>query len=510
MDRRHLLRLGGALSMLGTGGSFALQLAAAGSAAGQSAPDYKALVCIFLLGGNDSNNMVLATDADSWGRYFAARNTGVDPIALMPLGTAPTPVGQTSPITRRVAAANTPEAWGGVLPITPARAQAIPAGTNASARTFALHPFMGPMRTLFEQQRLAVVANVGPLIRPITKAQYIARTVPVPTSLFSHNDQQSIWQAGASEGAREGWGGRFADSLASMNGASTLFTAISPAGNAVFLSGRNVIQYQIGSGTQGAVVVNGLTPTALLGSSLGPARLRDIIQDTSPASYLAADYATVTGRSLTASATVNAALGQVAAGVRAPTAYTNPITGAVETNLLANHLQAVARMIAAGPALGVRRQVFFVSLGGWDTHDFQNTAQPNLLAKVAHGMAYFDTALASLGGVDRRDSVTAFTASDFSRTFNTNGDGTDHAWGGHHLVMGGAVRGGDIYGQYPTLGVDVGGFNNPDAVNGALIPTTSVEQYAATLGNWFGVGAADLDLILPNRRNFPSQNLGFV
>ena len=262
MDRRHLLRLGGALSMLGTGGSFALQLAAAGSAAGQSAPDYKALVCIFLLGGNDSNNMVLATDADSWGRYFAARNTGVDPIALMPLGTAPTPVGQTSPITRRVAAANTPEAWGGVLPITPARAQAIPAGTNASARTFALHPFMGPMRTLFEQQRLAVVANVGPLIRPITKAQYIARTVPVPTSLFSHNDQQSIWQAGASEGAREGWGGRFADSLASMNGASTLFTAISPAGNAVFLSGRNVIQYQIGSGTQGAVVVNGLTPTA--------------------------------------------------------------------------------------------------------------------------------------------------------------------------------------------------------------------------------------------------------
>jgi uncharacterized protein (DUF1501 family) len=510
MDRRHLLRLGGALSVLGSAAPFALQLAAAGSAAGQTATDYKALVCVFLLGGNDSHNTVLATDSDSWGRYFAARNTGVDPIALMPAGTPPVAIGQTSPVTRRVAEADTPEAWGGVLPITPARAQPIPAGTNASVRTFALHPFLEPVRGLFNQRRLAVVANVGPLIRPITKAQYLARSVPVPVSLFSHNDQQSVWQAGLSEGAREGWGGRFADTVAGMNGANTLFTAISPAGNAVFLSGRNVIQYQVGSGTQGAVVVNGTTGATLFGSNVGSARLRDIIQDTSPASYLAADYATVVGRSLSAYTTLNTALGQAAGGVRAPTAYTNPITGAVETNVLANHLQAVARMIASSSALGVRRQVFFVSLGGWDTHDVQNTAQPNLLAKVAHALAYFDSALSDIGGVDRRSGVTTFTASDFSRTFTTNGDGTDHAWGGHHFVMGGAVRGGDIYGQYPTLGVDVGGFNNPDNVTGALIPTTSVEQYAATLGAWFGVGQGDLNTILPNLRNFGPQNLGFL
>src|SRR5262249_6167381 len=146
--------------------------AAAGSAAGQSAPDYKALVCVFLYGGNDGNNTVLATDTDSWGRYFAARNTGADPIALMPVGTAATPVGQTSPVTGRVAKAATPEAWGGVLPITPATAQAIPAGTNASARTFGLHPFLAPVKSLFDQRRLAILANVGPLVTPTTKAQY--------------------------------------------------------------------------------------------------------------------------------------------------------------------------------------------------------------------------------------------------------------------------------------------------------------------------------------------------
>jgi uncharacterized protein (DUF1501 family) len=167
-------------------------------------------------------------------------------------------------------------------------------------------------------------------------------------------------------------------------------------------------------------------------------------------------------------------------------------------------------MIAASSVLGVRRQVFFVSLGGWDTHDFQNTAQPNLLAKVAHALSYFDSALSNIGGVDRRSQVTTFTASDFSRTFTTNGDGTDHAWGGHHFILGGAVNGGNIYGQYPTLGLDVNGFNNPDNVTGYLIPTTSVDQYGATLGRWFGVSDADIDVIFPRVRNFQTKYLGFV
>ena len=511
MDRRHLLRVGGAMSMLGVGAPFAMQLAAAGSAAGQSASDYRALVCVFLFGGNDAHNMVLATDTDSWGRYFATRNTGSDPIALMPVGTPPTAIGQTSSVTGRVAAAGTPEAWGGVLPIVPKTAQAIPAGTNAASRTFALHPFLSPIQSLYNQGRLAVLANVGTLIQPTTKAQYQSRTVPLPASLFSHNDQQSTWQALSTEGARTGWGGRFADLMAGMNGGNTLFTAISTAGNAVFLSGQSVVQYQLSTGAQPAVVITGQQGNTLFGSSLAPSRVRDSITDINLTNNIAADYSTVVGRSITASGTINSAFTQgIVTGVAAAPAYTNPISMQVETNSLALQLQTVARMIAAAPSLGVRRQVFFVSLGGWDTHDFQNKTQPNLLAKVAHAFSYFDSALSNVAGLDRRAQVTTFTASDFSRTITTNGDGTDHAWGGHHLVMGGAVKGQDIYGQYPTIGPDVGGFNNPDNISGFQIPTTSVDQYGATLGRWFGASETDLDVIFPRLSGFQSRNLGFL
>ena len=511
VDRRHLLRLGGALGILGGAAPFALQLAAAGSAAGQQAPDYKALVCVFLYGGNDANNMVLATDTDSWGRYFAARNTGQDPIALMPEGTAPTPPGQVSAVTGRVATASSPEAWGGVLPISLLTPQAIPAGTTASTRTFALHPFMGSLKALFDQKRLAVVANVGTLIQPITKAAYQAKTAPFPANLFSHNDQVSTWQANSTEGARAGWGGRMADMLANMNGTSTLFTAVSVSGNAVFLSGQSVVQYQLSTAASPAVVINGQQGASLFGSSLAPSRVRDLITDTNVTSNFASDYAGVVNRSLGAAGTVNSAFAQpIVTAVPAAPAYVNPVTGATETNSLALQLQTVARMIAASATLGVKRQVFFVSLGGWDTHDFQNSIQPNLLAKVAHALTYFDGALANVGGVDRRSSVTTFTASDFSRSLATNGDGTDHAWGSHHLVMGGAVKGGDMYGQYPTIGADLAGFSNPNMVGQALIPTTSVEQYASTLGSWFGTSDTALDLIFPNLRNFSSRNLGFV
>ncbi|MFC4443915.1 DUF1501 domain-containing protein [Caulobacter henricii] len=510
-DRRHLLRAGGALSLLGAAAPFALQLAAAGSAAGQSAPDYKALVCIFLFGGNDAHNMVLATDTDSWGRYFATRNTGVDPIALMPVGTARTAVGAVSPVTGRTASLGTPEAWGGVLPITPTAPNPVPAGTNATSRTFALHPFMAPTQTLFNSGRLAIVANVGTLVRPITKAQYLAKSVAYPANLFSHNDQQSTWQAGAAEGVRVGWGGQFGDMLSSMNGSNTLFTAISTAGNAVFLSGRNIIQYQMTTAAQPAVVVTGTTANSLFGSTVGPARLREIIQDTTSASLYAADYSTVVNRSMTAASTLNTAFTQTnVTAIPAPPAYTNAITGAVEANTLATQLQTVAKMIAANGTLGLKRQVFFVSLGGWDTHDKQNTTQPNLLAKVAQAMSYFDGVLGNIGGQDMRANVTTFTASDFSRTFTTNGDGTDHAWGGHHLVMGGAVKGKNIYGQYPTLGVDLGTFNNPDMARTALVPTTSVDQYGATMGKWMGVSDTDLDTIFPNLRYFTPRYLNFL
>ncbi|MFC5346214.1 DUF1501 domain-containing protein [Brevundimonas staleyi] len=507
--RRQLLRIGGVLSMLGAAAPFAAQLAAAGAAVGQSAPDYKALVCVFLFGGNDANNMVLATDQDSWSRYFATRNTGADPIALMPVGMAPTAIGATNSLTGRVSAAARPEAWGGVLPIAPRTIQTAP--TGGGTRTFGLHPFMGPAKTLFDAGRLAVVANVGTLIRPVTRAQYEAKNVALPTNLFSHNDQQSTWQAGRVEGARRGWGGAFGDLLNGMNGTNALFTAVSAAGNAVFLSGENVVQYQMSTGAQPAVVINGQAGTSLFGSTVAPGRVRDVVRDTSAASLFAADYATTTGRSIGASGTLNSTFASAGVtGVLAAPAYRNPITGATETNSLAVQLQTVARMIAAAPALGIKRQVFFVSLGGWDSHDVQNTAQPNNLSKVANALSYFDEALGNIGGVNMREAVTTFTASDFSRTFNTNGDGTDHAWGGHHLVMGGAVKGGDIYGQFPTIGMDQTGFKNPDMTSSYFIPTTSVDQYGATLGRWMGVSETNLDLIFPNLKNMVNRGLNFL
>jgi uncharacterized protein (DUF1501 family) len=495
---------------------FALQSATVGTAAAQVAqPSYKALVCVFLFGGNDSHNMVLATDADSWSRYFAARNTGNDPIALMPVGTAAAAVGSVSPVNGRTVTRASPEFWGGVLPIAPRTANPVPAGTNTTARTFAVHPMVAPLFTgagnPWSAGRLAVVANVGPLIVPTTKAQYVARSVRLPPSLMSHNDQQSIWMSNAAEGARRGWGGLLSDLMLASNGSNAVFTGISVAGNAVFLAGDTAVQYQMTTNAQPALRINAAVGTTLNGSSTAAARLRDLIRDAGTTSVFQADYSAVTRRSMDSADALNTAFSSsVVTSVPTPSAFTNPITGAAETNSLANQMQTVARAIAAAPALGITRQVFFVSLGGWDTHDIQNQTQPNLLAKVAHAMAYFDGVLSNIGGQNMRSAVTTFTMTDFSRTFTTNGDGTDHAWGGHQLVMGGAVRGGDMYGQYPTLGVDRAGFANPDMSGNILIPTTSVYQLGATLGRWFGASDSQLATIFPNLANFSRRDLGFM
>ncbi len=509
--RRELLRMTGALSIVGAAASpFGLQLAAMGDAAAQAAsPSYRALVCIFLFGGNDSHNMLLATDNDSWGRYFAARNTGNDPIALMPVGTAPTPVGAVNPVTGRTSRLSSPENWGGVLPIATTVPNPVPPGTNASARTFALHPLLAPLVPIWNAGRLAAVANVGPLIQPTTKQQYQQRSVPLPASLMSHNDQQSTWQAGAVEGARRGWGGLFADQMLSMNGANSVFTAISTAGNAVLLAGREVVQYQITTNNTPAVRINAATGTSLFGAAGGGARLQEVIRDTSGANYMQRDFGQRVTRSMDSSVALNLAFTSSAVtSIPAPTTYINPTNGQAQTNQLAVQLQSVAKMIAANSAFGLRRQVFFVSMGGFDNHDMQNSVQSNLMARLGHAMAYFDGVLANINGVDRRADVTTFTASDFSRTFTTNGDGTDHAWGAHHFMMGGSVNGGRIYGQYPTLGVDQTGFVNPDMAGNIVIPTTSVEQFAAAMGTWFGIGGTTMADIFPNLRNFSTSAIG--
>jgi uncharacterized protein (DUF1501 family) len=511
LDRRALLRMGGALSVLGAGGPLALRLTAAGAAAAAIATDYKAIVCVFMIGGNDGNNTVLATDKDSWGRYWDARWTGEDPIALMPVGAPATTPGQISPVTGRKVAAGNPEAWGGVLPIVPTLAQPIPAGTNATNRTFALHPFLGPLQSLFNRRRLAVVANLGPLIQPITKAQYLPGSPLLPRNLYSHNDQQSIWQSGLPEGAEVGWGGAMADLLYGQNGTHSAFTSISSTGGATFLAGRNIGQYAISPGGQPATFITATQGASLFGAPAGPATLTAVVQDTSAASEFADDYAAVVTRSINAAGTITGAVSQgAAASIPTPPAYKSPITGVTQPNTLAQQFQAVAKLIAAAPSLGLRRQIFFLGMQTFDTHAGQNATQPDLLGQLAQAFAYFDSTLSNLGGVDRSGSVTTFTASDFGRTFATNGAGTDHGWGSHHFVMGGAVNGGRLYGQYPTLGIDLGGFNNPDMVGNALIPTTSVDQYGATLGAWLGVGASTLPTIFPHLGNFGTANLGFV
>lgn len=509
-SRRLFLRHAGQLSMVaGAGTPLALNLLAAGSAAAQTAGDYKALVCIFLFGGNDAYNMVLPTDSASWQAYSAIRNQAPDSIALLAPGTA----------ANAGAAAASPARLGGVLPITP---------LNAQGRTFALHPLMGSVRTLFNtDRRLAIVPNIGPLILPTSKAQYSLSSHPKPKSLFSHNDQQNTWQALAPEGATRGWGGRMGDMLAGLN-SRTAFTSISAAGNAVWLAGQTVQQYQVGS--NGATRLGQDSNGRVYGSADVGAALHRIVGSTRGSHVFEADLAGVSQRSIDAEAALRTALRPASdAAFGTPPAsgsynanndpklqYDNPLTGTRSFNALAQQLQIVARMIDAGiqGQTGVRRQVFFVSMGGFDTHDNQNRGHADLMAKLSQALAYFDGSMGALGA---RNNVTAFTASDFGRTFTSNGDGTDHGWGAHQFVLGGAVRGGDLYGGFPILGTKNANNNNfdssPDQLgNGSLLPGRSVDQLGATLGTWFGLSAGQVADIFPNLANFNAsqRNLGFM
>jgi uncharacterized protein (DUF1501 family) len=507
--RRLFLKQTAALSTLGVASPLALNLAAMGSAAAQTAGDYKALVCIFLFGGNDAYNMVLPTDTASWNAYSTIRNQAPESIALLAAGTA----------SDAAAAVGSPQRLGGVLPITP---------TNAQGRSFALHPLLGELQTMFNtDRRLAIVPNVGPLVLPTTKAQYGTGSHPKPRSLFSHNDQQNTWQSFKPEGSTVGWGGRLADVLASQN-QRAVFSAISAAGNAVWLSGRDVRQYQVGN--NGAIRMGSDANNRIYGSTEVAAAMERIVRSGRGGHVMEGDIAAVNVRSIDAELALRTALKPASDALfgTAPTTgnydaqadpklryVPDPLTPvATAFNPLAQQLQIVARMIeaAGNTSIGAKRQVFFVSLGGFDTHDAQNRNQADLMARLGHAMRYFDTTLGALGA---RNSVTAFTASDFGRTFTSNGDGTDHGWGSHHFVMGGAVRGGDLYGAFPTLALKNANNNNFDASpdqlgSGSLLPTTAVDQLGATLAAWFGVSGTAANDVFPNLANFSQRDLGFM
>jgi uncharacterized protein (DUF1501 family) len=449
-SRREFLKRASAMSATGVAAPWALNLAAMGEAAAQSATDYKALVCVFLFGGNDHGNTVVPYDSATHASYATLRGG----LATARAALAPTLLAPTVPL--------------------------------PDGRSYALAPELASIKPLFDAGRLGVLLNVGPLIQPTTKAQYNARSVPLPPKLFSHNDQQSVWQASNPEGALSGWGGRIGDLFAAGNGQAT-FTAVSVSGNAVYLSGTSAVQYQVTS--NGSVPINGIGNT-LYGSSAAAQALRALVGATPGANHLEREHARIVQRSIDANVTLTTAL----AGLT-PLATVFPAGG------LGAQLGMVARMIAARNTLGAKRQVFFVSIGGFDNHDNLLTDHPALLAQVGPALAAFDAATQELGVAQQ---VTAFTASDFGRTLASNGDGSDHGWGAFHFVQGGAVKGGRFFGQAPLPGN-----NGPDDVGqGRMLPTMAVDQLAATLATWMGVGASDLATVVPGIGNYSVRDLG--
>ena len=468
LSRRAFLRRSKQLAVAGSASSFALGLAGVGEAAAFSAGnDYKALVCIFLYGGNDHNSTLMPVDSINYDLYSAIRGGGA---------------GQTAggiTLARASLAATA---------LTPSGGQVL---TNNLQ--YALAPQMTRLKALFDAGRMAPLLNVGPLVAPLTLAQYQSSNLvanPRPAKLFSHNDQQSTWQSSKPEGATDGWGGRMGD-LAMSSNSNALFTCISATGNAVFLSGQQALTYQVSSG--GALAVNGIKNN-LYGSSAGSSALRTLMTQTSN-NVFEAEYNRIAKRSIDAEGVVTAAL--------QPIALTTSFRPATGNNSLASQLQVVARLIAARQPLGARRQVFMVSMGGYDLHDNLISNQANLMGQLDFAMDAFYRATVELGVADK---VTTFTASDFGRTLQSNGDGSDHGWGSHHFIMGGAVNGGRFYGVAPQISV-----TSPDQVGqGRLLPTVSVDQYASTLATWFGVSASELPSVSPNIGRFANSNLGFM
>lgn len=430
-------------------------------AAAAPVADYKTLVCVFLYGGNDGNNLIVPSQAGDHAQYAAARAALALPqSALLPLN-----------------------------PLAP------PSGDPGDSRAWGLHPSLPGMQGLFNSGKAALVANVGPLVAPVTREEFLSHTAAVPPQLFSHSDQTVHWQTSLpDQPARTGWGGRAADLLQSLNENARISMSISVAGTNTFQVGNVVTQYQVSP--EGPVGLTSYVP-ADQGADAASNALRALL-GRGYSNLFERGYSGIFSRALDSQELLSGAL----AG--APV-----IATAFPQTDLGIQLQMIAKLVSVREALGLRRQVFFCAAQGYDTHGGQignsalDGAHADLLGELDGALAAFDAAMTELNVAD---SVTAFTASDFGRTYVSNGDGSDHGWGSHHFVLGGAVQGGRIYGQVPTLAV-----NGPnDAGEGRWIPTTSVDEYSATLARWFGVASSDLPLVLPNLGRFAAPDLGFM
>jgi uncharacterized protein (DUF1501 family) len=424
------------------------------NALAQSGPacgDYKALVCVFFFGGNDSGNMVIPVQAN--GQTYADYNRIRSSIAI-------------------------------------AQNQLQPVTSKSGGQLLGLHPRLTDLRSIYDRGNMAVVLNVGSLVRPMKKQEYLAPGATLPLNLFSHSDQQAEWQnSSATALTPTGWGGRVADRVAACNASTTFPAAVSLSGNTIFGTGA---QTRLATVTP----ITGAAPNAgLQGFGTIPNPRYNAFRQ-----LLEFDH----GSALVKAANRVGAAGVNDADLLNKALSSTAITTAFPNTSLGQQLRTVARMIESRNSFGVRRQVFFCSLGGFDTHQNQVSAQDSLLSQVGPAIGAFYNATVEMG---MAQNVTTFTSSEFNRTVQPNSNaGSDHGWGGHHFVVGGAVKG-DVYGTYPSLAL--GG--DDDANNrGVFIPTLSVDQYNATLAAWFGVAPADLTNVFPNLANFQLKTLGFL
>ena len=430
-----------------------LNMGVANSLAGMSQPnysaggDYKAMVCILLAGGNDSFNMLVPRSGSNYTEYANTRSN----LAL-------------------------PQ--GDLLPLN---------YTDANGKQFGLHPSMPEVQALFNTNKLAFVSNVGTLVEPTTKNQYINGSVRVPVGLLSHADQIQQWQTSLPQTrSSKGWGGRMADILKAGNGNQNISMNISLSGTNIFQVGNQTAEYAIRASAGGSVGIGTYTGTSAL----------DMALKSGAESLLAQQYQDIFKSTFTNkindsqsnhvefSAAINQAPG---------------FSTAFSDNPISANMELIAKTIAVRDVLNVKRQTFFITFGGWDHHDEVLNNQVAMLSVVSKALAEFQTAMEEL---NLSDCVTTFTASDFGRTLTSNGNGSDHAWGGNVMVMGGSVKGGQIFGEYPSLALS----GNDDVGGAIMLPKISTDEYFAELSKWFGVSNGDLSYVLPNVGNFYDVN----
>ncbi|MEM1379550.1 MAG: DUF1501 domain-containing protein [Pseudomonadota bacterium] len=417
---------------------------------------YKALVCVFLYGGCDSQDILINYDQPSYNQWAEAR----------------------LPILQRYA--------GGASEGARARSNLLPLdlvnSRDFGSQRFALPPEMSGIKSLFDAGQAAIVPNVGPLIEPTTRRQVEDDTAILPSRLQSHNDQQSTWQAFSVEGAGQGWGGLILDAVEQ----SSPYTAISVTGQSVFLSGADTRQLQLSS--SGKIERAFGTDRRVYRSDDVTDRLRAYYRQSADhlRNPMMRDLVGAQAKAIDDTETLASLLEQQQLGARVR----------IDGNRLSNQFATVADMISVRSALGLNRQIFFVGMGGFDTHNDQAFRMPALLGSLSDAIASFQSVMndAGLG-----NNVTTFTASDFGRTFTSNASGTDHGWGGHQIVVGGAVRGGRVLGAVPEPTVD---HDQAYRNRGSLIPTISIDQYGSELGRWFGLSGSELDAVFPNRNRF--------